>query len=143
MPEAVVGQADQTRSVAGFNTDGRIVESKLRDQSRGKETQVCTRFFLTGDKKCCSVRRAAHPSSGRVGRPALAATTNKKEMPKRPRHQHRTEKTGVSDQTIPCGVLTRCWSQNLSLGDFSMLNVEDYVDSTSVNLLRLSQRWDV
>jgi len=30
-----------------------------------------------------------------------------------------------------CGVLTRYCSQNLSIRVFAMLNVEDYVDSTS------------
>ena len=55
---------------AGFITDARELEAKLRNQHRGKGTQVGTRSFLTGGKKRCSTQGAARLFSGRPRQPA-------------------------------------------------------------------------
>lgn len=66
------------RAPCGFISNGGDRQAKLRNQHRGKGTQVGTRSFLTGDKKCCSTQGAARLFSGRPRQPA--ATPNYKLM---------------------------------------------------------------
>jgi len=78
-----------------FKYKGRIVEPKLRNQSREKGTgsgptlpkhTYCNRSFLSADHKRCS-RGAARTPSGRPRRPALVAAANTTMQPQHYRNR--------------------------------------------------------